>query len=136
MSDMKNPQSLSMESGDLREQLLALLKYEFGSDVALVDYRIGNQRRDYLVLLAELRHPSLKVSIKFAGCEAPYPYPFEQTAALHRLVAAHTTIPMPNVIAMDVSYILVFGVRSTNSKTSYRHTTSLQGVGRSDYRSF
>ncbi|NHZ72411.1 MAG: phosphotransferase [Aquificales bacterium] len=99
-----SPESLSMETGALREQLLLLLKQELGSKVELVDYKIGNQRHDYLVLLTQLHCPSLEVVIKLAGPEAPYACPFDRTAALHRLVTAQTTIPMPEVIAVDVSY--------------------------------
>ena len=100
----ENPESLSMGTVALREQLLLLLQEKIGSRVELVDYKIGNQRHDYLVLLAQLHHPSLEVVIKLAGPKAPYACPFDRTAALHRLVAAHTTISMPEVIAVDVSY--------------------------------
>ena len=93
-----------METVTLREQLLLLLKKKIGSQVELVDYKIGNQRHDYLVLLAQLSSPSLEVVIKLAGPEAPYACPFDRTATLHHLVAAQTTISMPEVIAVDVSY--------------------------------
>jgi len=93
-----------METDTLREQLLLLLKEELGSKVELVDYKIGNRHHNYLVLLAQLHHPSLEVVIKLAGPEAPIACPFDRTAALHHLVAAHTTISMPEVIAVDVSY--------------------------------
>ncbi len=88
----------------MHDQLLLLLREEIGSKVELVDYKIGNQRHDYLVLLVQLQRPSLEVVIKLAGPEAPYYYPFERTAVLHRLVATHTTISMPEVIAVDTSY--------------------------------
>ena len=39
-----------------------------------------------------------------AGDHLPYPYPFDRTALFYRLVATHTTIPMPEVLAIDVSY--------------------------------
>ena len=46
----------------------------------------------------------MKVVVKLAGPAAPLPCPFERTAMLHRLVAARTTIPMPEILAVDVSY--------------------------------
>ncbi len=93
-----------METNNLQEQLLLLLREEIGSGVDLVDYRVGNQHHDYLVLLAQLHHPSLEVVIKLAGPEAPIACPFDRTAVLHRLVATHTAISMPEIIAVDVSY--------------------------------
>ena len=99
-----HPEPLTMETGALQEQLLLLLKEKIGSNVEVVDYRIGNQRHDYLVLLVQLQSPSLEVVIKLAGPEAPYDYPFERTAVIHNLVATHTTILMPEIIAVDVSY--------------------------------
>jgi fructosamine-3-kinase len=84
--------------------LLLLLKEKIGSSVEIVDYKIGSQRHDYLVLLVQLHSPSLELVIKLAGPEAPYDCPFDRTAVLHRLVSAHTSILMPEVIAVDVSY--------------------------------
>jgi len=84
-------------------ELLQLLRQTFGSKVELVDCKIGNQRHDYLVLLARLRHPSIEAVVKLAGPQAPTACPFERTAMLHGLVAAHTTITMPEVLAVDVS---------------------------------
>jgi fructosamine-3-kinase len=88
----------------LREQVQTLLKQELGSTTELVAYQVARRHHDYVVLLAKLRHPSRQVVLKLAGPEAPLACPFERTAPLHRLVAAHTTIPMPNVIAVDTSY--------------------------------
>lgn len=86
------------------EQLLQLLQQTFGPTVELARYQIGKREHDYLVLLIELRRPSLDVVIKLAGPEAPLACPFERTAMLHRLVARCTDIPMPEVLAVDVSY--------------------------------
>jgi fructosamine-3-kinase len=44
------------------------------------------------------------VVIKLAGQRARSPYPFDQTALVHQLVATHTTIPIGAVLAVDVSY--------------------------------
>ncbi len=86
------------------EQLRELLRQTFGSRVEVAGLRIGNRHPDYLVLLLHLRHPSLRVALKLAGPSAPLDCPFDRTAMLHRLVAERTGIPMPEVIAVDVSY--------------------------------
>jgi aminoglycoside phosphotransferase (APT) family kinase protein len=51
-----------------------------------------------------LRHPALDLVIKLAGPEAPVACPFDRMAALHRLMATRTSIPMPEIIAAEVSY--------------------------------
>lgn len=89
-----------------RDQLCQLLRQTLGSEVELGEYRIGNQHHDYLVLLVQLHYPVIEVVVKLAGPEAPLACPFDRTAALHRLVAARTAIPMPEVLAVDVSYNL------------------------------
>lgn len=88
---------------DFDGQFLRLLRHVFGNSVQLNHYRLGNQLPDYQVLIAELSQPSATVVIKLAGPNAPFRYPFERTAAIHHLVAQHTTIPMPEVIAVDSS---------------------------------
>jgi len=93
-----------MESLVSEDILLQLLNEELGSKVRLIDYKIGNQHHDYLVLLVRLQQPSIEVVVKLAGPGAPYACPFDRTAALHRLVATKTSIPMPEVIAVDTSY--------------------------------
>ena len=47
----------------LEYKLPELLCEHFGSKAELVDYKIANQRQDYLVLLAELCCPKIKVVI-------------------------------------------------------------------------
>jgi len=96
--------SLPIGASVLQGQLLQLLRQTLGSKVELVGYEIGNRRHDYLVLLARLSHPSIKVVIKLAGPKAPIECPFDRTVTLHHLVMAQTTIPMPEVLAADVSY--------------------------------
>ncbi len=93
-----------MEAVISHDLLMQLLQQTFGTRVELVGCQIGNQHHDYLVLLVQLRHPSLEVVVKLAGPAAPMASPFERTAMLHRLVAAHTTIPMPEVLAVNMSY--------------------------------
>ncbi len=85
---------------------LDLLRHVFGSHVGLEHYEIANQRHDYVVLLADLSHSSKRVVIKLAGPDAPYSCPFDRTAALHSLVRAQTTVPVPEVIAVDTTYRL------------------------------
>lgn len=108
-SSMASSESLDNMQEDILEResralLLQLLQEHFGSQVELVNTTIANRLLDYTVLLATLRHPSLAVVIKLAGPQAPYLSSFDRTALLHRLVAAHTTISMPEVLAVDVSY--------------------------------
>ncbi|MCB9421622.1 MAG: phosphotransferase [Ardenticatenaceae bacterium] len=93
-----------MDLAETLNLLRLLLKEKVGSGVEIVDCKIGNQRHDYLVLLVQLRSPALELVVKLAGLEAPYDYPFERTAVIHRLVAAHTIISMPEIIAVDTSY--------------------------------
>lgn len=96
--------TVTLDSPLLQEQLQVLLRETFGSRVEVVDVRIGNQRHDYIVLLMELASPDLQVVVKLAGPDAPYNYPFERTAVCHQLVAKETTIPMPEIFVVDVSY--------------------------------
>jgi fructosamine-3-kinase len=93
-----------METVISSDLLLQLLQQTFGTKVELIDCKVGNQDHDYLVLLAQLRHPSIEVVVKLAGPEAVMACSFERTAMLHRLVATHTTIPMPEVIAVNMSF--------------------------------
>lgn len=81
-----------------------LVRQVFGSGTELAAWRIANRRPDYVVLLARLARPDLEVAIKLAGPAAPYVYPFDRTAAVHRLVAARTSIPMPEILAVDAGY--------------------------------
>ncbi len=85
------------------DQLLQLLQPTLGSKVELVSQKIANQQQDYLVLIVQLRRPALKVVIKIAGAEAQMAASFDRTAMLNHLVASSTTIPMPEVLAVDIS---------------------------------
>jgi hypothetical protein len=114
-----------MQIHDIQEQLPPLLRQIFGSKVELVSYEVGNQHHDYLVLLIQLEYPSIKIVVKIAGPDAPLTCPFDRTAVLHRLVARHTTIPMPEVLAVDVSYTLIrgfdYGPSRANSGPVMKH---------------
>jgi aminoglycoside phosphotransferase (APT) family kinase protein len=91
---------------NLPEQILPLGRQIFGSRVQLVRYTIGNHHQDYLVVIARLKNPSVTVTVKLAGPQAPWECPFDRTAMLHRLVAQQTTLPMPEILAIDVSYAI------------------------------
>lgn len=93
-----------METAIPRDQLLDLLRHTFGPKVRLLDCQIGNQHDDYVVLLVRLDRPAIQVVVKLAGPQALMACPFDRTAMLHRLVAARTTIPMPEVVAVNMSY--------------------------------
>jgi fructosamine-3-kinase len=86
------------------EQLLELLQQAIGTQVELVNQKIANQQHHYLVLIARLRHPAIQVVIKFAGPGAQMAGTFDRTAFINRLVALNTTIPMPEILAIDMSY--------------------------------
>ncbi len=92
-----------METAIPRDQLLHLLQHTFGPKVRLLDCQIGNEHHDYLVLLVRLDRPSIQIVVKLAGPQASMASPFDRTAMLHRLVAARTTIPMPEVLAVSMS---------------------------------
>jgi fructosamine-3-kinase len=96
-----NIQVLPTETHSL---LLELLQTTFGSAVQMDGYCILNQHPDYCALLVRVRQPTMEFAVKLAGPDAPYHYPFDRTAMIHRLVATQTSIPMPEVIAVDVSY--------------------------------
>lgn len=96
--------SFPTETSGLQALLLELLRQTLGSMVGLVDCKIGNRQHDYLVLLVQLTNPSAQVVVKLAGPNAAIACPFDRTAMFHRLVSAKTTIPMPEVLAVDVSY--------------------------------
>ena len=92
-----------MEISISPDQLSQLLQQALGSKVELVSQKIANQQQDYLVLIVQLRHPALKVVIKIAGPGAQMAASFDRTAMLNHLVASSTTIPMPEVLAVDIS---------------------------------
>lgn len=86
------------------DQLQQLLRLTIGAHVELVSYKICNQHPDYAVLLVKLRRPSMKVAVKLAGPDAPLASPFDRTAMLHRLVSERTSIPMPEILGVNMSY--------------------------------
>ena len=84
--------------------LTQLLRQSFGSQIEIEGWRIAKQHEDYFVLVVELRQPSSRIVVKLAGPRAPYACLFDRTATLHRLVAARTAVPIPEILAVDVSY--------------------------------
>ncbi|OGN92736.1 MAG: hypothetical protein A2Z71_06875 [Chloroflexi bacterium RBG_13_50_21] len=93
-----------MDNAFLQDQLLQLLNQIFGTKVELVSQQTANQQHDYLVLLIQLRHPSMEIVVKLAGPDSSMAASFQRTAMLQRLVATHTTIPMPEILAINMSY--------------------------------
>jgi aminoglycoside phosphotransferase (APT) family kinase protein len=93
-----------VQTQTIQELLLPLLKEEIGSNVEIANYKVVNQLHDYLVILVQLDSPSIKVVIKLAGLEALYDCPYDRVAALHNLVTTQTAIPMPEIIAVDITY--------------------------------
>jgi aminoglycoside phosphotransferase (APT) family kinase protein len=93
-----------METVISQEQIQQLLQHTFGTKVEIIDCQVGNRQPNYLVLLLQLRQPSIAVVVKLAGPDAAMACSFDRTAMLHRLVATQTTIPMPEVLAVNMSY--------------------------------
>jgi hypothetical protein len=91
-------------SDDSRALLLEILHNIYGGDVKIKNIHIVNQHRDYVALVVNIDHPSLQLAIKLAGRHAPYDYPFDRTAYWHKVVSTQTSIPMPEIISVDVSY--------------------------------
>jgi fructosamine-3-kinase len=87
-----------------QEQIQQLLQHTFGTRAEIIDCQIANRHHDYLVLLLQLRRPSIDVVVKLAGPEAAMASSFDRTAMLHHLVASQTTIPMPEILAVNMSY--------------------------------
>jgi aminoglycoside phosphotransferase (APT) family kinase protein len=84
-----------------RDELLDLLRLTLGSAVEIRACTVANQSHDYLVVLVRLGRPNIELVVKVAGPSAPYLHDFDRTAALHRLVRTHTSIPMADVLAVD-----------------------------------
>ncbi len=84
--------------------LLQLFQQTFGTKVDIVEQKIVSQDHDYLVLLIKLQNPHLQIVVKLAGPESPMAGSFDRTAMLHRLVATHTAIPVPEILAVNTSY--------------------------------
>lgn len=95
---------MTLLPSDTFQMLHLLLQQTFGSDVQVEACQVVNDHQDYWALIVQLRQPSIKVSVKLAGPNAPSPYSFDRTALLHRLVTQHTSIPMPDIVAVDTSY--------------------------------
>jgi aminoglycoside phosphotransferase (APT) family kinase protein len=81
-----------------------LLRQTFGSDVQIETYQVVNDQQDYWALIVQLQRPRLKVLIKLAGPKAAHFYSFDRTAVLNRLIRQQTSIPMPEIVAIDTSY--------------------------------
>lgn len=93
-----------METIISNEQLVQLFHQTIGTKVEIIEQKIVNQDHDYLVLLIKLQNPTLRIVVKLAGPESPMASSFDRTAMLHRLVATHTAIPVPEILAVNISY--------------------------------
>lgn len=91
-------------SDETRSMLLELLRGIYGANAAIKDIKVVNQHHDYAALLVTMAKPTLKLAVKLASREAPYSYPFDRTAYWHQIVREQTSVPMPEIIAFDVSY--------------------------------
>lgn len=87
----------------LLDGLLDLLRDLFGASVEVQNFTLANERSAYLVLLLTLRQPALDIVVKLAGPVAQAARDFDRTERLHQIVQAHTTIPVPETIAVDVT---------------------------------
>jgi aminoglycoside phosphotransferase (APT) family kinase protein len=95
---------LPVEPEVLLNIITGLIKQVISAKAEIANYTISNQQHDYVVMLLTTRHPTLELVIKLAGPAASISCHFEETAMLHRMVAARTTIVMPEVLAADSSY--------------------------------
>ena len=87
-----------------QDELQEFLQGIFGTKVKIADQKIANQQHDYLVLIVQLRSPSMHLVVKLAGPEAWMAASFERTAMFHHLVAANASTPMPEILAVNTSY--------------------------------
>jgi aminoglycoside phosphotransferase (APT) family kinase protein len=86
------------------DTLRYLLRDALGSGVEIASSSILNQRDEYLVLRVELRRPSQAVIVKLAGPGAQHAALFDRTAVVHQIVRSRTSVPIAEVIAVDVTY--------------------------------
>lgn len=84
--------------------ILPLLRDVLGSAVEIQEYQIAKQQTDYLVLIATLRNPAMKVVIKLAGPDSSRPCTFNRSAALYKIISEQTSLKMPTILATDESY--------------------------------
>src|SRR4030042_4598268 len=93
-----------MEINILSDQFQQLIQHTFGSKVEIVKQKVANRHHDYLVLQLQLRRPSIDIIVKIAGPEALMAGSFDRTAVCHRLVSMHTSITMPEILAVNMSF--------------------------------
>lgn len=78
-----------------------LMRQLFGAHAEVRSSQVCQQRNEYVVLHLGLDKPRLDVIVKLAGAGAPYPCPFERTAALTRRVEVEMGLHMPATYAAD-----------------------------------
>ncbi len=87
-----------------RDLLDLLLRQVIGTKTEIVETEMLNRAQDYWVLRLSLRHPTTDILVKLAGADATRAAAFDRTAALRALIVSQTAIPMPPILAVDVSY--------------------------------
>ncbi len=85
------------------ENVRELLREVIGSGIEVISGTLLKEMLDYRVWEVQTQKPDLRLVVKLAGPRAVYTSAFERTAALHRLVRAKTSVPIPEVIAADES---------------------------------
>ena len=89
---------------DPENLLPQLIEQIWGSKVIIGQLSVLNEQDDYLVVILDLHSLSGKVVVKLAGPAAQYLCPFDRTASILKQVASRTTIHLPEVLGVDVSY--------------------------------
>ena len=112
--------------GDERADLDDVLRTALGAGTRICDARVVRRARDYLVAIAIVDRPALRVVVKSAGPAAALACPFESTAATLRRVRDETDVPVPTVLAV--------GRRDGHGDRRFLVTSSLPGVPWSDVR--
>jgi aminoglycoside phosphotransferase (APT) family kinase protein len=84
-------------------QFELLLESVMGTQTRIRSSHVIKQQEDYCVIQVRLRQPTIDVMVKIAGPKAHLASQFDRTVAIHRLVSSSTNIPLPEIIAADVT---------------------------------
>ncbi len=88
----------------VRHELDGLIRAVFGPRACVARVEIAKDEPDYSVLLVNLQRPTLRVVIKLAGANPPYPCPFGRSAAIYRRVGQAGNLRMPYIYGVDESF--------------------------------
>ncbi|MCC7369284.1 MAG: aminoglycoside phosphotransferase family protein [Chloroflexi bacterium] len=94
---------LTADEASIPATLRIMLREIIGARTELVRWTIANRRREYLVLMVRTRKPAYDLLLKLTGPRATHAWSYDRTAFIQRLVRAQTTLPIPEVVAVDVS---------------------------------